>query len=314
MSSSSQPLCATGCGKVGLLRCSGCLTVWYCGVGCQKTSWPQHKEPCKEMASKAKAEAEQAAVSAKAVAAAAAAAAAADEKPTSPLIEYKCAAEGCGKRAPLRCIRCLGAHYCNKECQLKSWPAHKGPCKDAVTVRAGLPIDAIDKSIELCKILAEAGDARAQYNLGLCYDKGTGLAVNKLEAIKWYKLAAEAGEIDAQNNLGTCYSKGDGVAINKPEAFKWYKRSAEAGQVDALCNLGAFYFNGTGVAANKLEGFKWMKRAAEAGQVNAQFNVATCYENGAGIAVDMHEAIKWYKRASEAGFAPAKTSLDRFSK
>lgn len=30
-------------------RCSGCRTVRYCGVGCQKADWPTHKAACREL-------------------------------------------------------------------------------------------------------------------------------------------------------------------------------------------------------------------------------------------------------------------------
>ena len=30
-----------------LLQCSGCQSVWYCSVRCQKAHWPKHKVLCK---------------------------------------------------------------------------------------------------------------------------------------------------------------------------------------------------------------------------------------------------------------------------
>ena len=40
-----------------------------------------------------------------------------------------------------------------------------------------------------------------QYNLGISYRNGTSVAVDKVEAVKWYKLAAEGGSVYAQFNL-----------------------------------------------------------------------------------------------------------------
>jgi hypothetical protein len=68
---------------------------------------------------------------------------------------------------------------------------------------------------------AEAGDADAQFNLGVCYEMGSGVSVDKAEAFKWYKRAAEAGDEGAQFNLGHCYADGSGVAVDKAEAVKW---------------------------------------------------------------------------------------------
>ena len=55
---------------------------------------------------------------------------------------------------------------------------------------------------------AEQNYARAQLNLGLCYDKGDGVAKDELETVKWYRKAAEQNDAMAQNNLGVCYAEG----------------------------------------------------------------------------------------------------------
>ena len=41
--------------------------------------------------------------------------------------------------------------------------------------------------------LAKQGDADAQFNLGLMYDKGQGVPQDYKTAVKWYRLAAEQG-------------------------------------------------------------------------------------------------------------------------
>ena len=43
------------------------------------------------------------------------------------------------------------------------------------------------------KPLAEQGNARAQVNLGLMYQKGDGVPQNYKTAVKWYRLAGEQG-------------------------------------------------------------------------------------------------------------------------
>ena len=46
--------------------------------------------------------------------------------------------------------------------------------------------------------LAEAGNATAQYNLGLLYDKGQGVPQDDQEALRWWRKAAEQGLAEAQ--------------------------------------------------------------------------------------------------------------------
>ena len=81
----------------------------------------------------------------------------------------------------------------------------------------------IDKQIAEYKMDAEAGDAGAHFFLGVCYEKGTGVAIDMRLAFKWYKRAAEAGIADAQAILGSCYDFGKGIAVDQFEAFKWYR-------------------------------------------------------------------------------------------
>ena len=77
--------------------------------------------------------------------------------------------------------------------------------------------------------LAEKGDARAQYNLGLMYESGLGVPQDYKTAVKWYTLAAEQGDADAQFNLGWMYRKGLGVLQNYVYAHMWGNIAASNG-------------------------------------------------------------------------------------
>lgn len=50
--------------------------------------------------------------------------------------------------------------------------------------------------------MAEHGDAQAQFNLGVMYAKGEGVAQDLKQAVPWYRKAAEQGMVDAQYSLG----------------------------------------------------------------------------------------------------------------
>jgi hypothetical protein len=77
--------------------------------------------------------------------------------------------------------------------------------------------------------LAEQGDADAQFNLGLMYETGDGVARDYAEAIKWYRLAARQGISKAQNNLGVMYELGSGVLQNNVTAHMWYNIASANG-------------------------------------------------------------------------------------
>ncbi|MCD8341341.1 MAG: sel1 repeat family protein, partial [Clostridiales bacterium] len=75
--------------------------------------------------------------------------------------------------------------------------------------------------------------ADAQYNLGLCYDNGRGVAMDKAKAVYWYEKAAQQGDASAQYNLGGCYYNGQGVARNRTKAKEWFQKAAAQGDEDA---------------------------------------------------------------------------------
>ena len=120
------------------------------------------------------------------------------------------------------------------------------------------------------KAKAEAGDARAQYNLGLMYDNGEGVEQDFKEAIKWYQKAADQGYAEWQCNLGVMYYEGKGVEQDFKEAIKWNQKAADQGYARAQNNLGVMYANGDGVEQNFVTGYAWWSIAATTGQQNAK--------------------------------------------
>ena len=84
--------------------------------------------------------------------------------------------------------------------------------------------------------LAEQGDADAQYNLGLMYDKGDGVPQDYKTTVKWYTLAAEQGHAPAQTSLGLMYHNGYGVVKDFVRAYMWYNLATSQGEKDATEN------------------------------------------------------------------------------
>jgi len=65
-----------------------------------------------------------------------------------------------------------------------------------------------DRAVSIWKSLAEQGDPQAQFNLGLMYHSGLGLAQSEAEAVKWYQKAAEGGYSSARVYLAVGYEEG----------------------------------------------------------------------------------------------------------
>ena len=89
-------------------------------------------------------------------------------------------------------------------------------------------------------------------------------------AFSFYKKAAEQGELAAQFNVGLYYDVGKGVAQDYAEAVRWYKLAAVRGNADAQFNLSQNYATGKGVLQDDLQAHMWMNLAAVSGDKGAQ--------------------------------------------
>lgn len=63
------------------------------------------------------------------------------------------------------------------------------------------------------------------------------MSKDRAEAARNYLIAAELGDARAQNNLGILYQKGIGVKVNHGEAERLYRLSAKQGNTEAMHNL-----------------------------------------------------------------------------
>ena len=77
------------------------------------------------------------------------------------------------------------------------------------------------------KAAAEKGHKKAQYRVGLCYDKGRGVAEDDATAVKWYQKSAAQDYAKAQYELAKCYVKGEGVAKDEAKAKSWLKKAVK---------------------------------------------------------------------------------------
>jgi TPR repeat protein len=187
-----------------------------------------------------------------------------------------------------------------------SGAAAAGTFDDAVTAyNRGDYATAISKF----RLLAEQGDAVAQFNVGAMYEQGQGVPQNYPEAAKWFELAAKQGNAGAQFSLGSLYYEGTGVLQNYPEAARWFELAAKQGHAFAQFNLGLMYYDGTGVPQNYAEAVKWLRPAAAQGDAKAQNNLGWMYALGQGVPQNYAEAVKWLELAAKQGHANAQFNL-----
>lgn len=119
-----------------------------------------------------------------------------------------------------------------------------------------------------CQSKADAGDAKAQNELGWRYNNGTGTSKDQAAAVIWFRKAAEQGYPKAQRNLGLSYLFGEGVAEDPKTAVKWLTLAANQDDPTGEYFLGQCYQNGIGVTKDIDVGFRWQYRAALHGYAN----------------------------------------------
>ena len=150
---------------------------------------------------------------------------------------------------------------------------------------------------------AAQGQRIAQYNLGVLYDEGRGVSQDYRLAAQWYRKAAQQGFISAQYNLGNLYRDGKGVPQNAYIARDWQEKAAAQGDRDAMYALGSLYQQGAlGISGNGQHAlaFYWLEQAAMRGHPQAQAELAGLYARGEGVVRDPAIAAKWQRAAATA--------------
>ena len=175
---------------------------------------------------------------------------------------------------------------------------------------------------------ARGGDAEAQYNLGACYEFGTGGAPVDLDVAKeWYKKAAAQGhekaklrlkkldppsaaavqeyrkrakgkDAEAQFMLAECCEYGIGTEKDVWEALRNYRKAAKNGHAEAKKRYEELRKVLRREKAPDRAAVKRIFEAARRGDCEAQRQLARCYEFGLGVNENGAEAGAWYRNAN----------------
>lgn len=193
--------------------------------------------------------------------------------------------------------------------------------------------------------LAEADDARAQFQLGRMYYFGTGVEQDYRSARLWFERAAEHGSPKAQKYLADMYLHGRGLPEDADAALRFYGQAAEQGDPDALMMqafigsdfsdpassdriivralrlaaergdlrakaiLGWRQLMGLGLRRNAPQGLQLLRDAASQGNAEAQNRLGDYYSGLAGGGDDPAEAARWYSLAARNGNNEAQRRL-----
>ena len=161
---------------------------------------------------------------------------------------------------------------------------------------------------------ALAAQAAAEYEVGVRYAEGRGVAANPAEAARWLELAAKQDLALAQFRLAGFYEKGIGVKKDVGTARRLYKAAAEQGNAKAMHNLAVLYAEGAAVKPDYRTAAQWFRSAADHGISDSQYNLAILYARGIGVDQNLTESYKWFALAASQGDQDAVRKRDDVGK
>lgn len=195
-------------------------------------------------------------------------------------------------------------------------------------------------AIKLCEEGIDNGNYKCAYLLGVAYDCGNGVSINKelaeenyricinqsgdsklinnskykLADILWekshkneagialklYEEIINIGDYKAIFELGYKYYLGDKVEKNYELAMLYFRISAKYNYYKAQHYIGFMYDEGKGIPCSYKSAIYWYKLAASNGSVSAINNLGVMYQNGNGVSRDRTKAFELYRKAYDA--------------
>ena len=144
-------------------------------------------------------------------------------------------------------------------------------------------------------VLADKGDAEAQYHVGMMYNNGIGTTQDTKQAFAWFQKATAGNDPLGAYKLG-CYYDGQGVGVveqSEAEALKYKLIAANEGYMLAQ-------FDSAVLLARKGDfknAFNLLRLAADQGDAKSHFGLYQSYAEGQGVAKNVPLAFAHFKIA-----------------
>lgn len=179
---------------------------------------------------------------------------------------------------------------------------------------------------------AKAGNADAQYEVGIMYLKGQGTDSDRSQAVKWLSSSAAAGNADAtaklrrmddqadkfhalmrnakngdpesQYDVAMMLLKGRGIEQDQEQGKMWLARAANQTNQKAITRLGILFYKGEQGKQDYREAYRLFDQVKQE-SVLAQYYLGEMYANGEGVERSYSAAINWYQKAADGGFKRA---------
>jgi len=112
---------------------------------------------------------------------------------------------------------------------------------------------------------SEMGNVRCTSALGLCYDQGRGVPLDRTRAVWYLTRAANGGNRGAQDQLGVYWEEGEVLPQDMKKAMEWYMKSAQQGMPEAERRIGLAYELGEILPRSRPLAIEWLSKAGAQG-------------------------------------------------
>ncbi|KAJ8246888.1 hypothetical protein GJAV_G00256480 [Gymnothorax javanicus] len=148
---------------------------------------------------------------------------------------------------------------------------------------------------------AQHGYSKAQFNVGVCYEKGRGVQRDKDKAAQFYRQAATGGHGQAMYRYAKylLHSRGQQSTEDTRIAIELLEDAAASGVREAQAYLGVLLIQGS--ERDEQKAVRYLKMAADNGDSLSQLYLGQCYEWGFGVQQCFRSAVEQYQRAANAG-------------
>ncbi len=167
------------------------------------------------------------------------------------------------------------------------------------------------EEFERLNILAENGDADAQYYMGLYHLTGLPATQEYMELqIPFFvKILQMATFGDSIEEIASTFGGIDEWNNSASNSAAWLRRAAEQNHVKSKYFLGILYHIGIGVEYDPKKALQLLEPAAEDNNYDAQLRLALIQIHGEAGEVDLETGIFWLKKAAEQDFPLAQKIL-----
>ena len=168
-------------------------------------------------------------------------------------------------------------------------------------------------AVKLCEEGIVNGNYKCAYLLGVAYDCGNGVSINKELAEENYRICINQS-VDSQLINNSKYKLADILweKSNKNEtsiALKLYEETINICDYKAIFELGYKYYLGNKVEKDYELAMLYFRISAKYNYHKAQFYIGYMYDEGEGIPCSYKSAIYWYKLAASNGQSTAMNNL-----